>query len=55
MAPIDLPPEGEGAAQARKGEVRTNADSLIARRTYWNIPHPALRATFPLRGKIRDW
>ncbi len=45
-----LPPEGEGARRA-DGGCSIQRDPSNEERMYCNIPHPALRATFPLRGK----
>ncbi len=47
---IFLPPEGEGARRADGGCLNTRGLSGKDRMRC-TIPHPALRATFPLRGK----
>ena len=50
MHEFSLPPEGEGARRA-EGGWPTNVGRSSRYRLHCNIPLPALRATFPLRGK----
>ena len=47
---VDLPPEGEGARRA-EGGCSIISDDRVAHRIRSEHPLPALRATFPLRGK----